>query len=151
VVPRLTPNRKQSNLRIARGSGCAGQHRIAQRCPYKSFVEEMMAIIEANISKIETMEDRRYAAMLYKTLRCCGPFCTTNSSMYTRAALRTQTQATLRALRPRDQPRPKAVLSRSLHRRPPFFLPSLALSKSTQRTTTHGSKGLPKLHEIDDE
>ena len=51
----------------------------------------------------------------------------------------------------RDQPRPKAVLSRSSHRRLLFFLPSLTLSKSTQRTTTHGSKGLPKLHEINDE
>jgi len=61
-----------------------------------------MVIIEANISTIETMEDRGYAAILYKTLRCCGPFCTTNSPMYTRAALRTQRQATLRALRPRD-------------------------------------------------
>ena len=35
----------------------------------KSFAEEMMVIIEANISKIETMEDRRYAAMLYKDVK----------------------------------------------------------------------------------
>ena len=32
-----------------------------------------------------------------------------------------------------------------------FFPASLALSKSTQRTTTHGSKGLPKLHKINNE
>jgi hypothetical protein len=32
-----------------------------------------------------------------------------------------------------------------------FFLPSLALSNSTPRTTTHGSKRLRKLHEINDE
>jgi hypothetical protein len=32
----------------------------------KSFGEEIVVIIEASISTIETMEDRRYAAMLYK-------------------------------------------------------------------------------------
>jgi hypothetical protein len=35
----------------------------------KSFGEEMVMIIEANISQIETMEDRRYAAMLYKDVK----------------------------------------------------------------------------------
>jgi hypothetical protein len=35
----------------------------------KSFGEEIVVIIEASISTIETMEDRRYAAMLYKDVK----------------------------------------------------------------------------------
>jgi hypothetical protein len=35
----------------------------------KSFREEIVVIIEASISTIETMEDRRYAAMLYKDVK----------------------------------------------------------------------------------
>jgi hypothetical protein len=42
--------------------------RVANRVHVNSFAEEMMVIIEADISKIETMEDRRYAAMLDKDM-----------------------------------------------------------------------------------
>jgi hypothetical protein len=35
----------------------------------KSFGEEIAVIIEASISTIETMEDRRYVAMLYKDVK----------------------------------------------------------------------------------
>ena len=43
--------------------------RVANRVHTNSFGEEMVVIIEAHVSKIETMEDRRYAAMLDKDVK----------------------------------------------------------------------------------
>jgi hypothetical protein len=43
--------------------------RVASRVHVNSFREEMVVIIEANVSKIETMEDCRYAAMLDKDVK----------------------------------------------------------------------------------
>jgi len=70
VVPNLTPNRKTSpnfDSLVARDV----QDSIAspKGVHIRSFAEEMMVIIEANISKIETMEDCRYAAMLDKDVK----------------------------------------------------------------------------------
>ena len=42
---------------------------VANRVHVNSFVEEMMVTIETNVSKIETMEDCRYAAMLDKDVK----------------------------------------------------------------------------------
>jgi hypothetical protein len=69
VVPHLTPNRKTSPPLLARGSRCGGQDRRRRQKVFMLNRLERRLIIEASISTIETMEDRRYAAMLYKDVK----------------------------------------------------------------------------------